>query len=655
MAKRQQSGGTLALVVTCVFFVIIMGVGLFFVAQLMGGGREAQQATDSGNLNVAKKALLKPDIDPTTDEKLNFGGLFTSGATPKVNLQNYNRFVGKAFLVSLNALAQGTNDAKTHAATELAMVEGDDGMGERLCNELSTGSKTEGFFSSVAMGNTIKMLNWNGNERVRHNDASHKVSFMRQNAKAPSNVHVFNSQIPANAAAQALLTNTNAIQKRGSKNYLVGYTPITVGTLSIFAVPVRPGEQPHLVSQKQFGAEGDSPLAAGGAGTDSFLPPNAFQSHSKSKEMHISSDLQAKSSAIVGTLDVDFPASIPNGFIVVDNQVTPGLSNTIPPFVNDIFADVMMAPGVHLLPSDGFMSKDASVFQAIKTATPNASGNIPLSTVEGKDIKPMPNQTQLNEMHQHLQSQNTIICNNVTAFAEPCKSALNAIQSTYTPNSSGNGGGGTYANLMAVEWLKSEVLRVRGGLPMDGPGCGFAKANGACTGLKAYNHASSYSTVPFGTDGTLDTLMTQSGGSSFKTDIQQRMAQINPTASDFNSVFSTTIPMNTLNYLFYSRSLNRFTIASALPFQAPDLSDSSLKLPDGTPQTLQSQIDDLNGEIINVPGEQGYPNPWDCPASDHGTSLDTSTWIPSSGYLNLLGVIRLRNCASGGGNWCCPC
>src|SRR5688572_14134624 len=129
MAKRQQKGGTLALVVTCVFFVIIMGVGLFFVAQLMGGGREPQQATDFGNLNVAKRALVSPDIDPTPAERLNFGGLFTSEATPKVNLQNYNRFVGKAFLVSLNALAQGTPDARAHAATELAMVEGDDGLG----------------------------------------------------------------------------------------------------------------------------------------------------------------------------------------------------------------------------------------------------------------------------------------------------------------------------------------------------------------------------------------------------------------------------------------------------------------------------------------------------------------------------------------------
>jgi hypothetical protein len=477
---------------------------------------------------------------------------------------------------------------------------------------------------------------------------------MRQNSKAPSNVRVEQAQVPVTAATSAVMNNDNYIATRGTKKFIIGYTPIQVAGLSLFAVPVRPGEQPHLVSQTHFTKEVDSPLRSGNT---SLLPPNAFESNSTSKELH-GAFVNLRSSAIVGATTTEFTASIPHGFVVIDNQVVPGLSNAVPSFAKDIFADALMG-GVMLALDDGFMSKDLAAFDTIRNAVKDGSGNINLAL--GDPLEPKPNQTQINELHDHLKNgQQVVMCNSITAFEEPCKSKLKQIQDSFKPV--GNTGGFNENNLMSVEWLKAEVLRVRAGLPMDGPGCGFARADGQCTGLKQYDHDRSYSTVPFGQNGTLYGLMDQAGGKEFKAAVQQRMHQINPAASDFETVFNTLVPMNSILYLYSDPSTKQFVLGNSLPFEAPDLSNSALKLPDGTPQDRFTTLNDLNGEIINVPGEQGYPNPWDCPPGSsapgfdgHGVSIDTCTWTPSSGYLNCLGVIKLRNCARGGGNWCCPC
>lgn len=671
MSQRQRTGGTLALVVASIFIIIIVGVGLFFLAQQLGGGREAQHATDAGNLNVAKRALVSPSVspDPNSAESLTFGGLFTDDN--KVNLQIYNRFVGKAMLVALNAQADpGRNNiAKTHAATELALVEGPNGIGSRLYDALKQGSNTKDFFAGISQANSIRMLNWAG-LNADSNSGLDEVAFMRQNAGAPSNVSITRAQFPP--GTETVRDNGNYFKHRNGDNnrfFPFGYTPITVAGLSIYAVPVRPGEQPHLVSQEEFQAEKTSPLANGGT---SLLPPNAFMSNSKSPELH-GGQVTMRSSAIVGTLSTLFSASIPQGFIVVDNKVGGGLNNEIPPYANDIFETAIMN-GVAVVPA-GYMSENLGIFNDIG-AVPSRQ-DVPLNY--GDTLQPQAKlngepgrQARLNELRDQLQNgMRVATCNSKTAFTDPeCKANLKAVKESFPPEPGGNEPS-QLDGLMAVEWLKAEILRIRAGFDIDGPGCGFARVVPSCSGLKGYNYNpgskshqnNTYSTVPFGNDpgvfgndgASLDDLMRQTNGTAFINAVQTRMHQINPEATDYTSVFNQSVPFNQIMYLYYDKGQRKFVLGKNLPFPAPDLSQPGLSLPDGTEQISNYTTGDLNGNIINVPGESGYPNPWDCPADDHGTSIDSCSWTPSSGYMNLLGIVKFRNCAQAGSRWCCPC
>jgi hypothetical protein len=700
MSKRQQTGGTLALIAACTIIIILVGIGMFLLMQMIGGGREAQHATDAGNLNVAKKSLVSPTIQPTAEEKASFEGLFARDGSNNeiVNLQTYNKFVGKAFLVALNAEAENTDAARAHATTEHKLVEGDGGMGSRLWSALHDPSKTTGFFEGVAQGNSIRMLDWSG-KHVGAEGTRDKVGFMRQAQGAPSNVAFDPAEIPAELATNPIVTDTTgkyiAVRTTAGglqKRYLVGYEGLPIGSLKIFAVPVRPGEQPHLVSQEQFETALAPPTGLGSA-NNSLIPPNAFESNSTANEMVSTGNVKARSSAIVGTLNTDFSASIPHGFVIIDNMTT-NLSANVPGFINDIFADALMGPGVTVAKPDHVLSANAGDFQKLKDAQFDpATGNLTPAALNalhnppsgpGIDIKPPKTDTELSNIAKNLRNNNetTFPCSGSvpagspgSAFSNPCKDELDYIQANYPPDGTPTSGG-PQSNLMAVEYLKAKVLEIRAGY--DDIGCGDAYADGSCTGLKRWDHGKQ-SYVPFHynnaetydpaqTEGTLTDLLNQTNGTAVTPQIVQRMHQMNPEASDYASVFNTKILMNTVGFLYYDDTAKKFLIKNALPFPRPNTDPGNAdSLPDGGEQEYKSVVGDLNGLIINVPGESGYPNPWDCPPSSSnqgsgfnditviGASSDKALWQPSSGFKNLLGILKLRNCAKGGGHWCCPC
>ena len=60
--RRKGSGATLALVVVCTIIIIMVGIGAFLLMQLVGGQRELQHTSDAGDLNVAKQALIRPNV-----------------------------------------------------------------------------------------------------------------------------------------------------------------------------------------------------------------------------------------------------------------------------------------------------------------------------------------------------------------------------------------------------------------------------------------------------------------------------------------------------------------------------------------------------------------------------------------------------------------
>ncbi|MBX9569910.1 MAG: hypothetical protein K2X77_13515 [Candidatus Obscuribacterales bacterium] len=319
MSQRKKDGATLALVIILAFVLIIVG-GCFFVWQLLvGGGKELQHATDSGNLNVAKQALITPDVvvpdsdSPFTNTNLRkeFEEVLEGGT--KVNLLNFNRLVAKAVLAQLNAQAEGTAQAKANA---IALTQAVYDLGSQLQSKLDSSSSLKGHFEQLSNSNSVRMLQHptqtSAANAVAHRDAEYQTSYMAR-GKA-SNVYFEKGAFPPSAP----LPDSDMVADAGNKvkTYLKGYSAISsasnlVGCPTTWAVPLRPGEQPHLVSVDDF--------------TSKVAPPfpnaiaNSFKSGGSASFIRTGSDLELRSCAIVGVLEKVFPAIQSGGTIIVDN------------------------------------------------------------------------------------------------------------------------------------------------------------------------------------------------------------------------------------------------------------------------------------------------------------------------------------------------
>jgi len=165
-------------------------------------------------------------------------------------------------------------------------------------------------------------------------------------------------------------------------------------------------------------------------------------------------------------------------------------------------------------------------------------------------------------------------------------------------------------------------------------------------------------------EGTLRELLVQTRASSSGVDgivpqLMTYMHQMKPNATnmEINAVLDSTVAFNRVSYIYLNPAGNALVLSTNVPpWPLPDLTQAGMNLPDGTPQTYTRTPNPfkLDG-ITNCMGECGFPHPWDCPMDSQATGQDTSTWTPSSGFRNILGVIKFRNRAGGGGRFCCPC
>ncbi|MBZ0187148.1 MAG: hypothetical protein K8F91_12950, partial [Candidatus Obscuribacterales bacterium] len=240
---------------------------------------------------------------------------------------------------------------------------------------------------------------------------------------------------------------------------------------------------------------------------------------------------------------------------------------------------------------------------------------------------------------------------------EPCN--LDKFLNLFGQGQGGNNGVTPVSNLMAVEKFHMDICMERSG----GSECADIVANANNTGLK------NYSTNDCGlnqvTEGTLRQLLKQtnatdnSGTGGIVPQLLTYMRQMKPDASgnEMNSVLNTTVAFNKVSYIYVDPTSKNLVLSAVPPsWPMPDVNTPGLNLPDGTKQTYTRAPNPfkLDG-ITNCDGECGYPHPWDCPLDSQAVGQDTSFWTPSSGFRNILGVIKFRNQANGGGRFCCPC
>jgi len=339
MKLRRQRGATLGLVAACVFLVILVGVGFFFLSKIIGGGREVANATDAGVLNVAKQAVRRGAVPLTGGLLAEFGEL-TEPPNSKVDLVTYNRLVAQALIVGKNAETLG-GSAVGHANTLRADVRT---IGLALKNNLASEPNFASDFSSIASQNNTKM--WDG-PAVSLVGA---VSSGYMKTGSSTNVYFSQATLDALGGWTPPLATQSAKGDPGAK-YLAGYTPFNVNGNPnfLFGVPVLPQTKPHLVDHGQFTT----------AAVDADTPPNAFRTNSRALEAKSGAMGTSVACAIVGVINKEFPAVIPRGFVRVlngeDAETKNGvLATPVSDGTNDIFNNELFSP-----PGNGVFAANA--------------------------------------------------------------------------------------------------------------------------------------------------------------------------------------------------------------------------------------------------------------------------------------------------------
>lgn len=357
MALRNQSGGTLSLVAISTLVLILIGACFFLLAKILGGAREAQHATDSGGLNVAKQAIKNPGftLRGGSDDD-NFLSLVDPD-TGYVDLECYNRLVGRSMLVAINASADGNQLGKDNALMLLRRLQGNDSIGQNLGANLgagNNGSQLTGFFSNLAGQNTTRMLGTN-------NLAQQGVTAAYMEQRTGADVGATNLRRPTDNQMPELAGGGRfqlppgwlTTDQRTGQEYIRGYQAMNVTAIGmpIVGVPVQPRHQPRLASQAEFDASRNLPV------NGVFCPPNAFRSAAATREEKSVANLNTIACALVGIVDAaggnngarpkEYVPAIPDGYIRILNPAGIGSGNQpTNPAAWNLFADELGPPGI---------------------------------------------------------------------------------------------------------------------------------------------------------------------------------------------------------------------------------------------------------------------------------------------------------------------
>lgn len=703
MTRKRNRGATLALIAALTLFIVVIGLGFFFLVKMLGGGRELQHAVDAGNLNVAKQSMRRPFLrifgsgtpdlnDPIhTVAKLNFMQA-KDPAVGELDLLTYNRAVGQTMLVSINAISDnyGFGDpSPTGIANAKTLVnclsDPNDGIGVTLAEKLKNDVQQDINFSQIAAISPMKMLNPGGNNASAISGQK-DIAYMARNFG--TNLTIGQMVLPTEFTSfiDPTFLGGNTVSKLNN-TYVKGYSLINIPGITngashpLMGVPLRPQEKPHLVANPDFKDNTVSPLR-GGSSVDTRVPPNAFHSAGSSAELKTTQRTLARSCAIVGSVDVtgEFSASIPCGYIVIangDGPIPSGPVSFLGPAAgmsdqsygggpNDIFSDLLMNQPVFITPNGQAMDTNLNDILAIKNHKTNNPGQpVPQAMVDALD-GPAPKQAAADSIPAN--SVPISSCDNYNSTptspqADPnCFNNLQAMATTYGFTLPNGSSGSALNGLMAIEKYKAQVINPR---PGGGPAIVTGMEN-VCTGMKQFplGGISANEPITFGKPPTVGNLVASFlnfGNSAplaaiVNNQLRLKLRQIRPETSDSEIsalLGSASIPMGQVRYIWMddSRTL-RFTAKGSLPSWIT----GDAVLPDGTGTTASTGNIKGNRNFVNIEGEQGYPSPWDCFGSGPDQTRSDMLWQRSSGYNCLQGVLRFRNCVNANTDpWDCPC
>jgi hypothetical protein len=704
MCKRSATAVSLSLIPVVGLIIILLGVAVYFLLNIIGGFRSLKDATDSGNLNVAKCALKVPSFALVDADFSDFSGLVDpSSAT--MNLQMYNRVVGQAYLVALNALSdrpqgqangqpsqQGIADAMlvTKAANGLpgrGVANGAEnpGVGAKLCQLFVDNSNKNPLFDrfmQTANSNSLRMFNADGQLQNDYN--SWQVSFM--GAGDATNVYISSdpsqtnlpyigdSGIRANdpsSPMSGLVQSTINTKQHSAKDtsFLAGYTAFNFGPgWTLYGVPVYPGCQPHHVAARDF-------TTAASQNATTFMgvvPPNAYESAALIVDRKKTGTTnRAESYSIVGTVDQTYPASIPHGFIIIKNL--PGMGNNqIVDKTDNVYGKELMQ-GIFLATTKGGGAAFSTNEQSLKNWVDYNNGKVgghPPSPDGIFFFDPTDRASGIISMN--YQGQPLCLWTDVSGDQsnEACSCLEGSFNSAYPPGNATESGDG--APLMAVEQVKKTVIQDYPAHPVQVPGP--AQPSGlrlwqlasdhTVTGAAARKNNNVPKNNPKGAqvsiDGTLAQLIDQVVGdsparmNSIYVQLAQRMTEIDPSTTQDAAVKwlqsqNATIPMGSTWYIYHDSGSWHFVNATdpALAKWMPASPPRADILPDGTLQRFATKYQTVN-ELVDPAHEISiHDHLYTQFNIDATPGYDEVDWQPSSGYMNELGQLTFSNYCGG--------
>ncbi len=374
MKREQSSGQSTALVIAAAFVVVLVGVGIFFLIQILGGSREVQNAVDAGVLQAAKTALSGPSVQltstpktvgsATSDQITEFAGLAIqcqkafdqyfqidpatdpvlaqelSGGPFYFNLWSINAVWGQALLEALNVQQMekaglATAAARDHAQLVQALAQDISAALTRNiladsdpAAEIDKGpvNPLHTQFNQLANRNTVRMLD--PKEAVAGNQF--QTSFVNRPGEVSppqcdSNIQFDTAQV--NAGPLGLGSVLAGLGPVLDGAFPLGYVPINVklstGSLPFMFVPLSHSRKPHLISEIQFNSDTATGFLPGSlAGS---VPPNAFQFAGSAQAAKAQKNLNLIAHAVTADMTNGLSLQIPRAFIRVENL--PGKPN----------------------------------------------------------------------------------------------------------------------------------------------------------------------------------------------------------------------------------------------------------------------------------------------------------------------------------------
>jgi hypothetical protein len=303
----------LALVAAAAVIICFVGLALIYIMMTVGASNQWQNATDAGTLNIARQALTEINLQSEAVSPDTFAD--TANSKDCFNLENYNRMLAKALLISINENVMEQEQCQTEksASNTEDSFQAARHIGQMLNAKLREDEQTKEFFAAVSNQNSVRMLGLAPRASLV---GDVQVGFVDRGE--PSNVKFKLDVLPEKFQVQQLQLMEDP--KNESMRLLPGYVPVEVGGRNFIFVP-QPCRPPHLITMRTFAqGDDDSSIRSKATGEATIVLPNAFAVNARAADDHSGKAVMSSAAAQADSLRDFFPLEIPHGFVRITNK-----------------------------------------------------------------------------------------------------------------------------------------------------------------------------------------------------------------------------------------------------------------------------------------------------------------------------------------------